>query len=388
MILLPAMLKNTPELQDVFIEHSKAYLNNHVLYPWQLKAMYAISNCRTANLGGHLDRCDHCDYLHISYNSCRNRNCPKCQTLSKERWIEARKEDLLDTGYFHIVFTIPDSINPLAYQNPQIIYDILFKAAAETLKELAADKKYLGAEIGFSQVLHTWGQNLMHHPHIHCIIPGGGLSPAGRWINSRKKFFIPVKVIAKKFKGKFLYYLKKAPLEFYGSLEILRKGSDLQLFYSSLYQKKWVVYCKAPFKNAGYVVEYLGRYTHRVAISNNRILKLENGSVTFKWRDYRDNNKQKIMTLSAEEFIRRFLIHVLPTGFTKIRHYGFLSPRNKSTKLLLCKKLTFTAIPVSPKGKKSFVELILKLTGKDITICPRCGIGHLSRASPLELVVA
>ncbi len=388
MSLLPAMLKNnTPELQDIFIEHGEAYLNSHRLLSWQFKAIYAVSNCRTSTLGGHLDRCDRCDYLQISYNSCRNRNCPKCQTLNKERWIEARKEDLLDTGYFHIVFTIPDSLNQVAYQNPQIVYNILFKAAAETLKELAADKKYLGAEIGFSQILHTWGQNLMHHPHIHCIIPGGGLSPDGRWVNSRKKFFIPVKVIAKKFKGKFLSYLKKVPLESYGSRESLKSGSNLHHFFSSLYQKKWVVYCKPPFKNAGYVVEYLGRYTHRVAITNNRILKLENGIVTFKWRDYKENNKQKTMTLAVEEFIRRFLIHVLPTGYTKIRHYGFLSPRNKSTKLLLCKKLTFTAIPV-PKEKKSAVELIIKLTGKDITICPRCGTGHLSRASPLAIAAA
>ena len=224
------------------------------------------------------------------------------------------------------------------------VYKILFKAAAETLSELASDKKYLGAQIGITAVLHTWGQNLMHHPHVHCIVPGGGLDPYGKWVNSRKKFFIPVKVLSRKFRGKFLYYLKRAGLEYHGSISYLNDKPLFNSLVSSLYQKEWVVYCKPPFKNAGHVIEYLGRYTHRVAISNNRILKLENGIVTFKWRDYRDGNKQKQMSLDANEFIRRFLIHVLPDRFTKIRHYGLLSPVNKATKLKLCKKLTNTLV--------------------------------------------
>lgn len=370
------------ELQDIFTEHGETYRLNHRLLPNQLKVMRAVTSCRTAVLGGHRDVCDECDYTRISYNSCRNRHCPKCQTLNKERWIEARKEDLLNVGYFHVVFTVPDLVNSVAYQNPRVVYDILFKAAAETLTELSADKDYLGGQIGFTSILHTWGQNLMHHPHLHCIVPGGGLDSSGKWVNSRKKFFIPVKVLSRKFRGKFLYYLKQAKLEFYGSISELQDPSRFHDWMSLLYQKEWVVYCKPPFKNAGCVVEYLGRYTHRVAISNNRIIKLEDGMVTFKWRDYKDGNNQKEMNVKADEFIRRFLIHVLPTGFTRIRHYGLLSPRNKATKLKLCKKLTNTLIHIKPKQKLTTLDFLKKLTGKDFTICPCCGVGHLSRASP------
>jgi hypothetical protein len=372
------------ELQDIFAAHGQAYRLNHSLWLNQLKVMRAIESCRTASLGGHLDSCDTCEFTRISYNSCRNRHCPKCQTLNKERWIEARKDDLLNVGYFHVVFTLPDLLNPVAYQNQRIVYDLLFKAAAETLSELSADEKYLGAQIGFTSILHTWGQNLMHHPHLHCIVPGGGLNASGKWVQSRKKFFIPVKVLSRKFRGKFLSYLKQTKLEFYGSIANLQDQERLNELMTSLYQKEWIVYCKPPFKNAGCVVEYLGRYTHRVAISNNRILKLEDGVVTFKWRDYKDSNKQKEMTLSADEFIRRFLIHVLPSGFTRIRHYGLLSPRNKTTKLKLCKKLTNTPVKDLPKIKLSALDFLKKLTGKDITLCPCCGVGHLGRASPEE----
>lgn len=370
------------ELQDILVQHGESYQANHRLLPNQLKAMCAIKNCRTSALGGHIDECDDCGYIRISYNSCRNRHCPKCQTLTKERWIDARKDDLLNVGYFHIVFTIPDTLNPVAYQNQSVVYNILFKAAAETLSELCADKKYLGAQIGFTEILHTWGQNLMYHPHIHCIVPGGGLNSCEEWVNSRKKFLIPVKVLSRKFRGKFLYYLKKAKLEFYSSISHLMDTYKFNDFMTSLYQKEWIVYCKPPFKNAGCVVEYLGRYTHRVAISNNRILKLEEGMVTFKWRDYKDNNKQKNMKLTTDEFIRRFIVHVLPNRFTKIRHYGLLSPRNKAKKLKLCKKLTDTISNGESKIKLSTLDLLKKLTGKDFTICPCCGTGHLSRASP------
>lgn len=370
------------ELQDIFAEHGEAYRTSHPLRPNQLKVMRAIQQCRTSALGGHLDVCDECDYTRISYNSCRNRHCPKCQTLNKERWIEARKDDLLNVGYFHVVFTIPDLVNPIAYQNPEVVYTILFKAAAETLAELAADPKYLGAQIGFTEILHTWGQNLVHHPHVHVIVPGGGLNSLSKWVHARKKFFIPVKVLSRKFRGKFLYYLKQAELGFYGSISDLNDPGKWNDLISALYQKEWIVFCKPPFKNAGCVVEYLGRYTHRVAISNNRIVKLEDGVVTFKWRDYKDDSKQKEMNLSADEFIRRFLIHVLPDRFTRIRHYGLLSPRNKTTKLKLCKKLTKTPWSEIPKIKLSTLEFLKKLTGKDFTLCPSCGVGHLGRASP------
>lgn len=373
------------ELQDIFSQHGNTYQHNQRLLSHQRKVIRAIQNCRTAALGGHVDECDDCDFTRISYNSCRNRHCPKCQTINKERWIEARKDDLLNVGYFHVVFTIPDLINSVAYQNQRIVYNILFKAAAETLSELAADEKYLGAQIGFTAILHTWGQNLMHHPHLHCVVPGGGLNSCGKWVNSRKKFFIPVKVLSRKFRGKFLYYLKQAKLHFYGSTAYLQDPKKFHNWMSSLYQKEWIVYCKPPFKNAGYVVEYLGRYTHRVAISNHRIVKLEDGTVTFKWRDYKDNNKQKEMHVTADEFIRRFLIHVLPSGFTRIRHYGFLSPRNKATKLKLCKKLTNTRLNDTPKIKLPILEFLKKITGKDFSICPSCGVGHLSRASPEQV---
>lgn len=366
-----------PEVQDIFIEHGNAYRQKHKLPLHVLKAMSAIERCRTSDLGGHMDVCDDCGYTRISYNSCRNRHCPKCQVLSKERWIDGQKNNLLNVGYFHVVFTIPDLLNTLAFQNQKEVYTILFKAVAETLRELSADKKYLGATLGFTSVLHTWGQNLMHHPHIHCIVPGGGLTSTGKWVASRKQFFLPVKVLSRKFRGKFLYYLKQADLEYHGEQERLLDPYCFNAFLSQLYQKEWIVYCKPPFKNAFSVVEYLGRYTHRVAISNSRIVKSEDGQVSFKWRDYKDNNQWKVMTVSADEFIRRFLIHILPHRFMKIRHYGFLGNRNKSIKLVVCKKLTDT--PMFPLIRASTNELIQKITGKDISRCPQCGSPKLRR---------
>jgi hypothetical protein len=314
-------------------------------------------------------------HAQIAYNSCRNRHCPKCQALSKERWIAGQKHNLLNIGYFHVVFTIPDSLNSLVLQNQRVLYSLLFKATAETLLELAADKKYLGAQIGLTGVLHTWGQNLMHHPHIHYIVPGGGIDSFGQWRCSRKKFFVPVRVLSRKFRGKFLHHLKSAKLDFHGSLEYLNNPMEWSRFLSSLYQKEWIVYCKPPFKNAACVVEYLGRYTHRIAISNNRILSMENGMVSFKWRDYKDSSKWKVMTLAAHEFIRRFLIHVLPSGFMKIRHYGIFANRGKTLRLILCKALTHT--PITIKEIPSTAELIHKLTGKDVSICPCCGSSNI-----------
>jgi predicted Zn-ribbon and HTH transcriptional regulator len=363
------------EVQDIFLKYGNTYRTNHKLTLAQHKAMSAIQKCRTSQLGGHKEVCDDCGHTQISYNSCRNRHCPKCQALAKERWIENQKYNLLDVGYFHVVFTIPDTLNSMIYQNQKVIYTLLFKAVAETLPELASDKKYLGAKIGFTSVLHTWGQNLMHHPHIHCIVPGGGLSSIGKWVNSRKKFFIPVKVLSRKFRGKFLYHLKQLyyqnKLEFHGSQTYLSNKKDFEELLSSLYSKEWVVYCKPPFRNAACVVEYLGRYTHRVALSNKRIVNLEKDTVTFKWRDYKDGSKHKLMTLSADEFIRRFLIHILPDGFMKIRHYGLLGNRNKTTKLKLCKQLTHT--PLLTKEKASTLQLIQKITGVDLSKCPICG---------------
>ena len=374
------------ELQDIFQKFGQSYRQNHPLPLNQLKTMSAIESCRTSSQGGHVDVCDSCGHERISYNSCRNRHCPKCQGLAKEQWLLERERDLLEVGYFHVVFTVPDSLNPIALQNQKIFYSLLFKAASETLLELSRDPKYLGAEIGFISVLHTWGQNLMDHPHVHSIVPGGGLSFDGtRFVPSRKKFFIPVKVLSRKFRGKFLAFLKEAyqnsDLKFYGKLESLSGKTNFQALIDDLYQKEWVVYCKKPFKSPWHVLRYLGRYTHRVAISNQRIIDLQDGAgakapaVTFQWRDYKDDNKTKLMSVDAFEFIRRFLLHVLPSRFMKIRHYGILSNRNRNRKLRLCQRLTFSKS--WEVQKISAVELLLKLTGLDLRICPCCKQGKM-----------
>ncbi len=366
------------EVQDIFSEFRTKYCDDHNL-PFQLrKTMRNIVSCRTAELGGHVDECDKCGHTRISYNSCRDRHCPKCQTLSKERWIENRKDDLLPISYFHVVFTIPHELEFLTLINKKEMYSILFKATSETLLELSRDIKYLGAEIGFTTILHTWGQNLMNHTHTHNIVSSGGLSLDGtRWVSSKKDFFIPVKVLSRKFRGKFLYYLKKDyydnKLKFINEIEELKYKDVFQCFVDRLYNKEWVVYCKPSFGSAEHVIEYLGRYTHRVAISNNRILAFENGYVVFKWKDYRDNNKEKLMTVTAEEFIRRFLMHVLPYKFVKIRHYGILSNRNRMTKLKKCKRILKVSMSkMEIKVRLSTAELLFKLTGVDVNKCPCC----------------
>jgi hypothetical protein len=379
------------EIQNIFQEYGAEYRKKHKLPLNQLKAMSSIEVCRTSAIGGHVDECDECGHIKISYNSCRNRHCPKCQNIAKEQWLENRKDDLLPVGYFHVVFTLPAELSAVALRNTKEVYKILFKAASDTLIELAKDQKYLGAQIGITALLHTWGQNLMFHPHIHCIVPSGGLSLDGvRWINSRKKFFIPVKVLSKKFKGKFLAYLQNAyynkKLKFMGEIAELSRIDIFSCFMESLREKDWVVYCKPPFKSAEYVLQYLGRYTHRVAISNSRIVFSENGLVTYKWRDYKDKSKEKFMTISSEEFIRRFLLHILPDKFVKIRHYGILGNRNKKTKLKNCKRLTGGKFKreFEKKNKLNMEELILKLTGKDIRKCPCCNNGKMIRKNDIQ----
>lgn len=354
-----------PEVQDILAEYGNSYKQKHPVSYQQEKVMNALVKCRSASLGAHATVCEDCGNIQISYNSCRNRHCPKCQTLSKEKWIDNQRFNLLNIGYFHVVMTVPDLLHPIMLQNQRVCYNLLFKAVSATLNELASDKKYLGAKTGFTGILHTWGQNLMFHPHIHCIVPGGGLNSLGRWIHSKKKFFLPVKVVSRKFRGKFLALLKEAfydgALEFHGQIMHLEFRQEFETFLTPIYKKEWVVYCKPPFKTAATVVEYLGRYTHRVAISNNRILDVKDGSVTFKWRDYKDNNKWKVMRISADEFIRRFLVHVLPCSFMKIRHYGLLGNRNRTEKLKVCKILTNT--PIIEKVKMSTTELIEKVVG-------------------------
>lgn len=364
----------TIELQDIFREHYQDIAHLIGSYE-QSKALWAIMGCRTGAYGAREEQCPECEHTRLLYNSCRNRHCPKCQTLAKEKWIDARREDLLSVPYFHVVFTLPDELSVLVMQNQKLLYSMLFDSAAETLAQLAADPKHLGVQMGFTSILHTWGQNLMFHPHLHVVIANGGLTPQGQFKVGGKEFFLPIRVLSKVFRGKFLAKLQRAfeegRLEFHGSIAHLRNTQYFAPLRHSLYQKDWVVYSKRAFSGPEAVIEYLGRYTHRIAISNNRILSLEDGNVTFKWRDYRDN-EQKVMTLSVEEFARRFLLHVLPHRFVRIRHYGLLASRNKKTKLRYCQHIAGRL-----KSKAKFVNLstaeILKvLLGKDITLCPCC----------------
>ncbi len=359
------------EVQDIFFAHFGEYAKKRILSPIQQKAADAIMNCRTAALGAHVDVCDSCGYTRISYNSCRNRHCPKCQTFAKEVWIDQQRISLLNTHYFHVVFTVPSELNQTFLHNQRTAYALLFQAASETVLELCADRKYLGAKPGITAVLHTWGQNLQFHPHVHMIVTGGGLTLDAKWRRSKRDFFLPIHVLSAKFRGKFLALLKK---EFPNT-----EKSLLDMCYA----KKWVVYCKPPFGSSEQVVAYLGRYTHRVAISNNRILSLENGKVTFLWRDYAHGSKVKPMTLDAEEFIRRFLLHILPSGFRKIRHYGLFSLRDKGRRLTLCRKLTNTP---QPRPAATTTERLQKILGSNFNVCPCCGNGFLSRDPPAVAV--
>lgn len=377
-------MKRSLEVADIFRAFGPAYRQTHGLPLRHLRVMRAIEICRTSELGGHLDQCDHCGTLRISYNSCRNRHCPKCQCLEKERWLEAREKDLLPTAYFHVVFTLPEGLRPLALRNQKVIYRLLFKSASETLTELARDSKHLGAEIGFMAILHTWSQTLIDHPHLHCLVTGGGLSLDGkRWLPSRKDFFIPVSVLSCLFRGKFLDGLKReyeaGQLTFPGQIEQLKEAPAFKRFLTNLYHQAWVVYCKPPLKHPEKVVDYLGRYTHRVALSNDRLVKVEGNEVTFRWRDSADNNKIKLLTLEAFEFIRRFLLHVLPSQFVKIRYYGILSHRHRKGKLLRCKKLLGVSLGEEPKEcpKESWQDLLTRITGIDPRICPYCGKGKM-----------
>jgi Putative transposase/Transposase zinc-binding domain len=322
-----------------FIERNRSWLNR-----LHLKVLTAIERCRTAALGGHLDECVRCGHRVISFNSCRNRHCPKCQANARDRWLEARQRELLPTRYVHVVFTLPHELAPLALQNKQVVYDLLFRVSAETLLEVARDPQHLGADIGFFSVLHSWNQKLQHHPHIHCVVPAGGLAPDRTyWIPSQRKFFLPIDVLAEVFRGKFTEALKKAfahdELGFHGSMKPLGRPKVFAQLIRQTFRKKWVVYAKRPFGGPEHALRYLGCYTHRVAISNHRLVSFANGQVTFRWRDSAHHNKKRVMTLHVNEFLRRFLLHVLPPGFVRIRHFGFLSTRKRSTLLPLCFRL-------------------------------------------------
>lgn len=361
------------EVADVFRQHGQEFLErwDHVLSPQQRKAFRDISACRTAALGTQVQQCDHCGHQEIAYRSCRNRNCPKCHSRTRDEWLRDRAAEILPVPYCHIVFTLPRELAPLALQNQRVVYGILFRAAAESLLEMAADPKRLGARIGFLAVLHTWTQRLEHHPHIHCVVPAGGLSADGqRWIPARhQKFFLPVKPLSRLFRGKFLAYLREAyaenRLEFFGQLRELDHPARFSDFVATLYLAEWVVYCKPAFGGPRQVLQYLARYTHRVAISNGRLLGLDHGRVRFRWRDSQDQNQMKEMSLDAVEFIRRFLLHVLPSGFVKIRHFGFLSNRNRKRTIQHCRGL----LPALAEE-----SVIIE---SQQPLCPVCRVGHL-----------
>jgi len=334
------------EVADIVRAQGNRFIHNSCRWiHWShCKVLQAIARCRTAALGGHRDQCPRCGYRAISFNSCRNRHCPKCQSGARDQWIAARQRELLPVPYVHVVFTIPHYLSPLALVNKKVIYELLFRATAETLLEIAADPKHLGAQIGFFAVLHTWGQNLLFHPHIHCVIPSGGLSPDGkRWIHPRYNFFLPVEVLRRVFRGKFVDGLKRLfqqhQLAFAGSLQPLQNEKAFHAFLRPLHRQHWVVYAKPPFGGPHHVLGYLGRYTHRIAITNHRLITFENNQVTFRWKDYAHGNKKRIMTLSASEFLRRFLLHVLPRGFVRIRSFGFLANRQRGKLLPLCFRL-------------------------------------------------
>ena len=372
------------EVQDVFRLHGAAYRQSHApsMSADQLRAMRAIEVCRTAALGGHREACEACGVLRISYNSCCNRHCAKCQSLAKATWLEARRAELLPVEYFHVVFTVPQQVAALSLQNQRTVYNILFRTTALTLRTIAADPKHLGAEIGFLAVLHTWGQNLLAHPHLHCIVPGGGFDPEGpRWISCRPGFFLPVRVLSRLFRRLFLEALERAyqndELELHGSLADLRAPERFRQWLDPLRKIEWVVYAKPPFGGPEKVLDYLGRYTHRVAISNHRILDVADGKVTFSWRDYRRGSRKRPMTLDADEFISRFLLHVLPTGFVRIRHFGFLANRHRTEKLERARELLDIEPPEATDSSETWEERCQRLTGRDPTLCPECRNGRL-----------
>ncbi len=372
------------ELADIFRQHGPAYRQAHSLPLHQHKLMRAIETCRTPAMGGSVEWCDHCQYTHMQYRSCRNRHCPKCQGLARLHWLEQRQAELLPVEYFHVVFTLPEAIANIAFYNKEAVYEILFHATAQTLLTIAGDPQRLGVEAGFFAVLHSWGQNLHFHPHLHCVVPGGGLSPDHlRWIAARRRFFLPVKVLSALFRRLFLAAFEKAyaqgKLQFFGELEALRAPPAFTAFLAPLQKSPWIVYAKAPFGGPQHVLEYLGRYTHRVAISNRRLLALEDGQVSFRWKDYRDGNQQKVMTVPAAEFIRRFLQHSLPPGLQRIRYYGFLANCHRAARLERCRQLLAAPDSDLLPDSRHARDWDAVLPGSKLPLCPHCGIGILSR---------
>jgi hypothetical protein len=370
------------EVADILRAHGAAYRVTHPVTAHQATVMRRLVQCRTAALGGHVDTCEQCGFVRISYNSCRDRHCPKCQATDRERWIQARLERVLPIEHFHVVFTLPDQLNPLVLRNQALLYNLLFAAASKTLLVLGADLKRLGAQIGFTAILHTWGQNLLFHPHLHCVVTAGGLSDDGqRWIDARQGYLFPVKVLGRLFRGKFLAGLQ----DFYQTGRLSLAGStaplaDRQAFAAlrdRLYRQEWVVYAKPPFAGTEHVFRYLGRYSHRVAIANSRLLSLDNAIVAFRYKDYRQPGRWKVLHLTAEEFIRRFLLHVLPTRFVRIRHYGLLAGRHIHGRLQQARRLLEQAAPGPPASTSATMGadlplIVLSDSPDHRDRCPRC----------------
>jgi hypothetical protein len=360
------------EVADIVRQHGEEFLERHGawLTSQHRRVLHAIAHCRTAALGGHLDRCAQCDHRTISYNSCRNRHCPKCLTRARDQWLAARQGELLPVGYHHVVFTLPHDLSWLALQNKTIVYDLLFRASAATLLDVAADAKHLGAAIGFLSVLHTWGQNLLHHPHVHCVIPVGGLSADGtRWVHPRYRFFLPVKVLSRVFRGTFVAGLRRAFRR--GALALpgrLAEAQAFRAFVRRLFRHDWVVYAKPPFGGPTHVLHYLARYTHRVAISNHRIVNVADDQVAFRWKDYAHGSASRTMTVRADEFLRRFMLHVLPKGFVRIRFFGFLANRRRARDLPRCRRAL-----TAPSRQTCTTVAVEKGTPSTTWPCPRCG---------------
>jgi predicted Zn-ribbon and HTH transcriptional regulator len=386
---LPSNNKEQLEVADIFRLYGENYRRSNSLSYEKIKVMHHLEVCRTAELGGHVEQCNQCGFEQIAYNSCRDRHCPKCQCLIKEQWLNDRKAELLPCGYFHLVFTLPHDLNPIILCNKRIALQILFTAVNETLQAFAKDPQWrLEGRLGFIAVLHTWSQILMDHFHLHCLIPAGVLSSTkDRWIPARESFLFRIDSLAKEVKKRYLQNLQTAYLKkeliFPGNTAVFESQQGFAQLVKSLSKAKWIAYAKRPFAGPEQVLEYLGRYTHRVAISNNRILSILNGKVAFTYRDRKRNNETKKMTLPADEFIRRFLLHVLPKGFMKIRYFGFLSHKNKKQAIPLLRKLIDPHAKLPEKIKETILEMMFRLTGRDITCCPECKRGKMKRVMKL-----
>jgi predicted Zn-ribbon and HTH transcriptional regulator len=381
----PAATKGGVELADIFRTYGESYRHNHPLPVSHLKVIEAVERCRTAALGGHLEQCDRCGFERPAYNSCRNRHCPKCQSLAKVKWLDKQKSELLPTGYFHLVFTLPHELNPLILVNKKPLINILFQSVWQTLAQFA--QRRLGGTLGITAVLHTWDQTLLDHFHLHCLVPAGVLSfDRNRWVSARQDFLFPVKALSLVFRAKFLDSLKKSfdqnKLLFVGQIAPWADARSFNALLERLRKNPWVLYAKKPFGSPAHVLDYLGRYTHRVALSNNRIRAIHNGEVTFAYRDRKNQDRRKLMTLDAEEFIRRFLLHVIPKGFIRVRHYGFLANHSKDC-LSNCRQLIGLTPAPPPPLQRSVEELMLALTGIDIHRCPLCQKGTLAWVSQL-----